>query len=145
MKNEDSFNKAKEPKVKKKLEENSNLKRRSTKKSVYIKLGEFKKEIKIEEVYNFNNFEFIYVNKEKQIIGSGTFGEVYLAKNKKNGNYYAIKQVNKERVIEQGAEIDIVLREIDVHLRIIHEHIVRMYSYHEDEESFYIVPLLLCR
>ena len=41
--------------------------------------------------------------------------------------------------IEQGANIEIVQREIYIHQRLIHENIIRLYSSHEDKYSFYLV------
>ena len=47
--------------------------------------------------------------------------------------------MNKAKITEHGAKLDIVIREINIHRRLIHENIVRMYSHHEDKESYYIV------
>ena len=34
------------------------------------------------------------------ILGTGTFGRVFLVKFKKNENYYALKQLNKAKVVQ---------------------------------------------
>lgn len=39
----------------------------------------------------------------RQIIGKGTFGKVYLAKCKKNGKFYAIKNIRKDVVIDHNS------------------------------------------
>ena len=108
-----------------------------------MKSGEYLREIQNDPLYDFENFEFLKSNNKNQIIGSGAFGDVLLARNKINNNLYAIKQMTKLKVIQNGESLDIITREIDVHRRLIHENIVKMYSYHEDKEAFYIVKLFL--
>ena len=113
--------------------------RNSNLKSSFMKSGEYLKEIQNDPLYDFENFEFLKSNNKNQIIGSGAFGDVLLATNKINNNLYAIKQMTKLKVIQNGESLEIITREIDVHRRLIHENIVKMYSYHEDKEAFYIV------
>jgi hypothetical protein len=67
--------------------------RTSTQKSHFIRVGEFLKEFKNDPLYEFKNFEFLKLGSEYHVIGSGAFGDVFLTRNKKNGKYYAIKQV----------------------------------------------------
>jgi hypothetical protein len=71
------------------------MERRSSVKSPFIKMGEMLKEYKNEALYDFKNFEFLKLGEEFHVIGSGAFGDVFLAKNTKDGKYYAIKQVKK--------------------------------------------------
>lgn len=113
-------------------------KRRSSSfKSYFIKHGEFLDK-RIESPYHdFNNFEIVNLNKKP--IGAGAFGDIFLARNKEDGKIFAVKVMEKERVLETGASLDIVHREIAVHSRIIHPHIVRLYSHYEDENSVYLI------
>ena len=46
-------------------------------------------------LFDFKNFEFMKIGKKPNVIGTGAFGEVFLAKNKLNGQFFAIKQVYK--------------------------------------------------
>ena len=119
--------------------EKINFKRRSTMKSPFIKFGDFLRDFKNESLYDFKNFEIIKVGKKPQVLGCGAFGDVYLSRNKVDNKYYAIKQMNKAKITEHGAKLDIVIREINVHRRLIHENIVRMYSHYEDKDSYYLV------
>ena len=43
----------------------------------------------------------------------------------------------KELIEEQGLTLDIIYKEINVHERIFHPNIIRMYSHYEDNESIY--------
>ena len=112
-------------------------------KSPFIKRGEFFNELINDPLYDYKNFEYVKIDKKRQVLGSGAFGEVFLAKNKINGNNYAIKIMNKKKITENGAKLDIVLREINVHRRLVHENVIRMYSHFEDNDSFYLVNILL--
>jgi hypothetical protein len=69
------------------------VERKSTLKSPFIKFGDYLKEYKNENLYSFKNFEFLKLGEQFHVIGSGTFGDVFLAKNKIDRKYYAIKQV----------------------------------------------------
>jgi len=114
-----------------------NLIRNSIKKSIFMKFGEYSKDIKDDPYFNFKNFEF---NKDsKKSLGSGAFGDVFLAKNKTDNKYFAIKIMEKERIIESGASLDIIYREISIHRRINHENIVKLYSHFEEEKYFYLI------
>jgi len=45
------------------------------------------------KMYNFENFEYAKFGQEFNVIGKGAYSEVFLAKNKINEKYYAIKKV----------------------------------------------------
>lgn len=110
--------------------------RQSSGRSLFMKIGEYLKEIIEEPYYEYKNFEIV---KGKKAIGSGAFGEVFLAKHKQDGKTFAIKVMEKNKIIESGASLDIIYREISIHRRVIHENIVRVYSHHETEDSFYLI------
>jgi serine/threonine protein kinase len=106
-----------------------------------MKIGQYSKEIKEDPFYEYNNFELV-TNKSThnlENLGSGAFGDVYLAKHKKDSKMYAIKQMEKNKIIESGASLDIIYREISIHRRIQHENIIRLYSHYEDDENFFLV------
>jgi hypothetical protein len=46
------------------------------------------------KMYNFENFEYVKLGEHHNMIGKGAYSEVFLAKNKINQKYYAIKKVN---------------------------------------------------
>jgi serine/threonine protein kinase len=115
------------------------LYRKSATGSPFYLQGEFLKEIIPDSYFKFQNFEKCKIGKKTHIIGAGAFGDVYLAKHKKDGKFYAIKQMDKSRILETGAKLDIIKREIDIHSRLRHDNIVKLLAHHEDEKSFYLV------
>lgn len=76
--------------------DNLNKRRKSLVISPFITLGEMGKDLKnFNNLFDFKNFEFMKIGKKPNVIGTGAFGEVFLAKNKLNGQFFAIKQVYK--------------------------------------------------
>ena len=85
------------------------------------------------EKYKYENFE---IQKDKAI-GSGFLSKVYLSNNKIDNLQYAVKIINKKKVLNNGLSLDIIQNEIEIQERIIHPNIVRMYSHYEDEKNYY--------
>jgi serine/threonine protein kinase len=110
--------------------------RTSGMRSMFLKFGEFAKDIHDDPYYKYENFEVV---KGKSPLGSGAFGDVFLAKHKIDGKNFALKIMNKHKIEDSGATLDIIYREISIHRRITHDHIVRLYSHHEDKENFYLI------
>lgn len=112
-----------------------------TKESSFLSKGIFlNNQISSDPYYNFTNFEFVFTsNRQLKCIGSGAFGNLYLARNKLDNKHFAIKQVNKDKVIETGAPLSIIKREIGYHIKLIHPGIVRLFSQYEDSKNFYMI------
>jgi serine/threonine protein kinase len=109
--------------------------------SPFIKSGKFLKEIAHDPYFDFKNFISVKKKdgKSKKIIGTGAMGNVFLARNKIDEKLFAIKQIKKKKLIETGANMEIIQREILVHQRIRHENIVQLYSSYEDEKNVYLI------
>ncbi len=50
--------------------------------------------------------------------------------------------MEKDKIKEFGASEDIVYREVTTHGRLIHDNIVRLHAFYEDEKIFYLVSLI---
>jgi mannitol-specific phosphotransferase system IIBC component len=72
-------------------------------------------------------------------IGSGSFGKVYLMKNKLNNEICAIKIINKKEILELYGNYDILYNEISIHSRLIHKNIIRLYNVHEDKNHIKMI------
>ena len=83
--------------------------------------------------YSFSNFDIDY----KRKVGAGGVSDIYIATNKTDNIEYAVKVMPKELIEEQGLTLDIIYKEINVHERIFHPNIIRMYSHYEDNENIY--------
>ena len=93
----------------------------------------------IKRNYMIENFKYLKdYNNEKIIIGKGGYGQLYLAQNIKDGKEYAIKNVSKDKMKSVGIDISIIKREIDIHIRITHPHIIKLFSFSEDRHNYYL-------
>lgn len=91
-------------------------------------------------VLHHTNFHLINTkDNTPTIIGTGAFGNVYLCQNIIDSKYYAIKHVKKQSIIDSGAALDIMDREIKIHLTLKHPNIVRLLTYHEDTANYSLI------
>jgi serine/threonine protein kinase len=115
------------------------LSRASSVNSSFLKRGEFLKEVRLDPYFNYENLTRVKLGSKMHVLGHGAFGDVFLTKHNKDGKFFAVKQMQKKIISEAGASADIVYREINIHSRLRHDNIIRLYSYDEDETSFYLI------
>ena len=116
--------------------ENVSRPRNSTFKREMLLAGNIENEIFLKSYtpdskYSFNNF----VIHTDQQIGSGAFSVICKCTNKIDKKTYAVKIINKPTLVDITP--DIIYNEISIHERIIHPHIIRMYSHYEDDSNIY--------
>lgn len=71
-------------------------------------------------------------------IGVGGFGKVYKVRHKVSKNIYAIKVINKAKIIEHDLVEQIKL-EVEIMYKLNHKNIVKLHNHYEDDESFYLI------
>ncbi|XP_063985108.1 aurora kinase C-like isoform X2 [Diachasmimorpha longicaudata] len=71
-------------------------------------------------------------------LGSGQFGRVYLAREKKTQYIVALKTMNKKQLRMAHNEKQ-VLREIEIQSHLIHPNILRLFTYFHDEKDIFLV------
>ena len=103
--------------------------------------GEYHKKAPSKDTeYSYSNFTYILdCQKKRETIGKGAYGSLYYAKQKTSNKLFAIKEMSRQQVINQGATLEIIKREISIHIRIDHPNIVKLYSSHEDESNIYMI------
>lgn len=90
-----------------------------------VKMG-FEREAKI------SDFEIL------QLLGTGSFGKVYLCKHLETSAIYAIKAISKtDKNNDLGAPY--FRREIEIMYKLSHPNIVRLFGHFEDDEACYFV------
>jgi serine/threonine protein kinase len=112
---------------------------RSSVGSPFLKRGEFLKDVKLDPYFDYQNLIKVKISGKVNILGAGAFGDVFLTKHKHDEKFYAVKQMQKSKIDEAGASRDIIVREINIHSRLNHDNIVKLYSYEEDQESYYLI------
>ncbi|KZL88081.1 aur protein kinase [Colletotrichum incanum] len=71
-------------------------------------------------------------------LGKGTFGRVYLARERTNGFVCALKVLNKKHL--QGSRMqEQVRREIDIQIRLRHPNILRLYGHFHDSRRVFLI------
>jgi hypothetical protein len=89
--------------------------------SPYLITGKIYKKINYDRKYSLKNFILIKDNKnEIRTVGSGSFGNVYLSKNIIDNNIYAIKHMDKNKLIKLLHSLKGIYHEIDIQSRIEH-------------------------
>ncbi len=107
--------------------------------SLFMKPGQILKERDKNPYYDFSNFEKVKVGNKLKNLGNGAFGEVFLARNTIDSKHFAVKQINKAKLDSVSIKPELIYREINVHMKLVHDHIARLYNYHEDNKCFYLI------
>ena len=92
-----------------------------------------------DKTYSLNNFEPVIENGKQKIIGSGSYGKVFLAINKIDEKYYAIKRMQKKNLVKALKTLKGIYNEIDIQSRINHKNIVKLYYVKESKDAFDLV------
>ena len=71
-------------------------------------------------------------------VGKGAYGKVYKVRHKISRMIYAIKVINKKKVVEDQI-VDQVRLEVNIMYKLDHPHIIKLCSHFEDEKNFYLV------
>ena len=71
-------------------------------------------------------------------IGVGGFGKVYKVRHKQSKNIYAIKVINKAKILENNLVEQIKL-EVKIMYQLDHPHVVKLYNHFEDDDNFYLI------
>ncbi|KAG9260755.1 calcium/calmodulin-dependent protein kinase type 1D-like [Astyanax mexicanus] len=83
-----------------------------------------------------NNIKDVFEFRE--ILGSGSFSEVFLVRERKTGNFYALKCVKKKQLDHSNLE-----NEITVLKRIKHNNVVSLEDFYETRTHYYLVMELV--
>lgn len=72
-----------------------------------------------------------------ETLGTGSFGRVRIAKNKKTGNYIALKIMKKIEII-RSKQTDHIMNEIKILAMINHNFIITFEGFTQDERYLYL-------
>ena len=76
-----------------------------------------------------------FVSLTRKAIGEGAFGEVYKVRHKTSGNLFAIKVINKERILKSNL-LEQIKREVRIMYNLSHPHIIKLFNHsYLDEEA----------
>ena len=101
--------------------------------------GTFLKTVTFDGEYDFSYFKPITLNNLPYEIGSGSFGRVILMKSIHTNKYCAVKHLNKQKIKKECCSLSLIYNEINIHSRLIHPNIIRMYNVYEDNSIIKIM------
>lgn len=107
--------------------------------SPYITQGVYTHSIRYDPSISMKTLEIVKALGNKVIIGRGALSTVYLAKDPLKNSYYAIKEMKKEVLMETLRTLEPIYNEIDIHSRLIHKNIIKVYNVHEDNDTIKII------
>ncbi|EJW05134.1 AUR protein kinase [Edhazardia aedis USNM 41457] len=90
------------------------------------------------EMHNSASFMTLDDFELGKYLGSGQFGQVWLAKHKKSGYVVALKLLEKEKIKSPFCARQL-RREIEVHSKLKHANILRLHGYFHDKLRIYLV------
>ena len=107
--------------------------------SPYITYGFMAKYITYDKKYSLKNFVPEIKNDEQIVVGTGSYGKVYLYRNIIDKKLYAIKHMDKYRLKKALKSLSGIYNEIFIQSRIFHENIVRLLYVKENIETFDLI------
>ena len=106
----------------------------------FITSGNFNENPKFDKIYSFNNFTKVIKDIFPILLGSGSFGNVYLVKHKITQKEFAMKVIDKKKLGQfHGNYYEQISNEIKIHSKLDHENIIHIYNVFENEESINII------
>ena len=76
--------------------------------------------------------------KKRTFLGQGSYGSVELVRYKKTGQMFAMKRLDKNSFANKMQKRSL-LEEVEIHKRLVHDNIIRLYHSFEDEANIYLV------
>jgi serine/threonine protein kinase len=105
----------------------------------FITSGDFRDKINYEKKYNFNNFTKVIEGIFPKQLGSGSFGRVFLVSHNETKELFALKTIEKRKIMMTYGKLDIIYDEINIHSKLYHQNIIKLYSVYEDDETINII------
>ena len=105
----------------------------------FLTSGDFKEKINFDEKYQYENFTKVIEDIFPKQLGSGSFGRVYLVSHNDSKDLFALKVIDKRKLMISYGKLDIIYNEISIHSKLAHENIIKLYNVHEDKDNINII------
>ena len=105
----------------------------------FITSGDFRDKINYDNKYDFKNFEIVIEGIFPKQLGSGSFGRVFLVSHNETKELFALKTIEKRKIMTTYGKLDIIFDEINIHSKLYHQNVIKLYNVYEDKESINII------
>ena len=105
----------------------------------FLTSGDFRDKINFDKKYEFQNFTKVIEDIFPKQLGTGSFGRVYLVSHNETKELFALKTIEKRKIMTTYGKLDIIYNEINIHSKLSHQNIIKLYNMHEDEETINII------
>jgi serine/threonine protein kinase len=85
------------------------------------------------------SFNLCYRYSLEKLLGKGHFAKVHRAIRKRDGKAFAIKTIEKVKLLENPRNLQTLEREIGILRRLNHQYIIKLYEVYENELYIHIV------
>ena len=105
----------------------------------FITPGIFTDNYKYSPEYNLDNFTKVLDGFLPVELGFGSFGRVYLVTNNFTKKKYALKVINKHKLIQAYGDCKLIYNEVELHSKLNHRNIIRLYNKQETDDEIQIL------
>ena len=105
----------------------------------FITPGIFTENYEYEKKYDIENFSKIYDGFIPIELGNGSFGRVYLVTHNITEKKYALKVMNKHKLMQTYGTCQLIYNEIGIHSKLNHPNIIKLYNVSETDEEINIL------
>ena len=114
--------------------------RKLSQKFIFITPGIFHENVEeFPKKYSIENFTKVTDGFLPTELGSGAYGRVYLVSHNETKEEYALKVIEKKKLVSMYGNCDIIYNEVNIHSKLEHANIIRLYSMNEDEKEINII------
>ena len=85
--------------------------------------------------YDIQNFSKVFDGFMPVELGTGSYGHVYLVTHNITKKKFALKVINKHRIMQAYGNCDLIHNEKEIHSKLNHPNIIKLYNYFETEEE----------
>ena len=105
----------------------------------FITPGIFTDNYKYYPEYDLKNFTKEFTGFIPTELGIGSFGRVYLVTHNLTKKKYALKVINKNKLLQTYGNCKLIQNEVEIHSKLNHKNIIRLYNMEETSNEFNIL------